>query len=258
MKKLFFCAAALAAALTVNAQGVDKVWNFTSIFDTDKTFNALDTVNPQPELIADELYTFGNTDKGFQANVGQSPKYFVEFLTEEDQDANKKVARLKSQGTGAVKVEDDKVDVKGALAFSVAGDSYVQVAAVSSSSSEVRRLALVTLAGEVVGTVDFDGNVGKKVDGEIVDAPFAFEYEGPATTLFLISMQNPDEDPAFKASGINYYKVAATNVVTFTMEAPLTALHSTAAAVKAQKSIENGRVVIRRNGVRFDALGQQF
>ncbi len=233
--------------MTVNA--ADKVWNFTDFTaDNVPTFTVGDGVTPDV-VVADELYVYGNAkDKAWAMDFDQSPKYFIDFLTVEDQNENKKLTRLKSGGAGSVK--DGKI--KGAIAFKVAGASFIQIAAVSSSGSETRKMQILNAAGEELESFKFDGNVGKKVDGEIVDPAFSYEYEGPATTIYIVSAETAEGDDSYKAGGINYYKIAATNVAPWNGE---TAVENTNAAVKAQKVIRNGQVVIMRNGVAYTVLG---
>ena len=82
MKKIFLFVA-VVAALTVNAE--DKVWNFATIFSANQTFSVGDGKTPDA-LVEGELYVYGNAkDKAFAVEVNQSPKYFVDFLTIDDQ-----------------------------------------------------------------------------------------------------------------------------------------------------------------------------
>lgn len=248
MKKFFLFAAAVATALSVNA--ADKVWNFTALFNADNVpaFTVGDGATPDA-LIQDELYVYGNAkDKAWAMDFNQSPKYFVDFFTVEDQDANNKVARLKSGGSGSVTAEK----IKGAIAFKVAGESYIQIAAVSSSGSDKRKMQILNAAGEVLKSFIFDGNVGKKVDGEIVDQPFSYEYEGGATTIYIVSAEAVDGDDSYVAGGINYYKIAATNVASWSDSQ---GFENIDASIKAVKTFENGQLVIIKNGVKYNALG---
>lgn len=249
MKKFFLFAAAVATALTINA--ADKVWNFTSMFTSENApaFTVGDGATPDA-LVADELYVYGNAkDKAWAMDFGQSPKYFVDFLTVDDQDADSKLARLKSGGAGSIK----EGKIKGAIAFRVGGDSFIQIAAVSSSGSDTRKMQILNAAGEELASFKFDGNVGKKVDGEIVDAPFSFEYEGPEADLFIVSAEGVDGDTSYKAGGINYYKIAATNVVAW--QAPQGVENVQDAKNTTIKRFENGQLVIIKNGVKYNALG---
>lgn len=252
MKKLFFFGAALLASFSVSAK--DCAWNFTTIFTEAKTFATGDGTTAEA-IVDNELYTYGCQDKGFSADVAQSPKYFVNFFTEADQNTDKKVARLKSQGTGSIA----EGAIYGALAFKVGGPSLIQVAAISSSGSAVRKMEVY--AGMTkIGEITFDGNIGKKVDGAIVTPAHTFEYNGnTAATIYIISAKNTGEGTAdadgYTAGGINYYKVAATNVIDWNSN---TAVENVAAqAQKAVKVIENGQLYIIKNGVKYNALGVQ-
>lgn len=246
MKKFFFFAAALVAAVTINAK--DCTWNFTTIFTENKTFEIGDGKTPEA-VVEDELYVYGNgKDKGWAADVAQSSKYFGDFLTVDDQDANKKLARLKSQGTGYLK----DGGVYGAIAFKVSGNSEITIAAVSSSGSAVRKMQVLTADGTEVASFTFDGNVGKKDNN---DQPFVANYTGAATTLYIVSAPQAVDaaTDGYTAGGINFYKVAATNVTSWST--PETAINNTAVEAKATKYMENGALVIVKNGVKYNALG---
>lgn len=252
MKKFFLFAAAVVAAMTIKAE--DKVWNFTALFTADNapTFTVGDGATPDA-LVNDELYVYGNAkDKAWALDFNQSPKYFVDFFTAEDQDANQKVARLKSGGAGSV--EADKI--KGAIAFKVAGASTITIAAVSSSGSDTRKMQVLDASGNEIASFKFDGNVGKKDgDGNIVTEPFVAEYNGAATTIYIISAGAVEGDDTYKAGGINYYKIAATNVASWSS---IQGVENVNAATKAVKTFENGQLVIIKNGVRYNALGAKL
>ena len=251
MKKIFLFAAAAIAALSVNA--ADKVWNFTALFNAENApaFTVGDGATPDA-LVADELYVYGNAkDKAWALDFGQSPKYFVDFFTEEDQDTDKKVARLKSGGTGSVSADK----VKGAIAFKVAGTSFIQIAAVSSSGAAVRKMQILNAAGTELASFKFDGNIGKKVEGAIVTPAFEYEYEGGATTIYIVSAEAVEGDDTYVAGGINYYKIAATNVASWSAQQ---GIENADVSVKAVKSFENGQLIVIKNGVRYNALGAKL
>ena len=275
MKKFFLFAAALFAALSVNASdGVDKSWCFTAMFTSSPTF----TKHAGPEaggdaLVEDELYVFGKEDKAWSMDFAAA-KYFNDFLLASDRNADKKLARLKSGGAGGVK----EGVYYGAIAFRVAGPSFIQVAAISSSSNavDVRKLVLVTEAGEEVASQLIDGNLGQpteetKADPEPQpkDDPIEFEYEGGETTLFIVSAEQATKidkgsmtDDEYKqakfdadgyvAGGINYYKIAATNVMPWKTPQGIDNIFS---GEKAEKFFRDGQLIIRRNGVEFNAIG---
>jgi hypothetical protein len=255
MKKIFLFVA-VVAALSVNAE--DKVWNFATIFSANQTFSVGDGQTPDA-LVEGELYVYGNAkDKAFAVEVNQSPKYFVDFLTIDDQvnaDAegkNGKLARLKSGGTGSVAADK----IKGAVAFCVAGPSYIQIAAVSSSGTAVRKMQILNAAGEELASLKFDGNIGKKVNGEIVDDPFELDYKGGATTIFIVSAEAVEGDDSYVAGGINYYKIAATNVAPW--KAPVVqGIEELLVSPKASKVVYNGQVVVVREGRMFNLLGAE-
>jgi len=262
MKKIFLFAAAVVAALTVNA--ADKSWNFTTLFPDAESIAAVQFTigdGQTPNALVDgELYVYGNgKDKAWAMDPLQSAKYFVDFLTQEEsipqetsEGINYKQTRLKSGGAGSVA----EGKIKGAIAFCVAGNSTVTVAAVSSSGSAVRKLQLLDANGTEVGYALFDGNVGK-LDGnkKIKDDPFVFNYVGGATTLYLVSaMQVTDAaTDGYTAGGINFYKVAATNVAPW---APQGINHVNASA-KTVKRVVDGQVVIERDGRMFNLLGAE-
>ena len=249
MKKLFFLAVAMCAAVSMNAK--DCTWNFTSIFTEAKTF-AVGDGKTAAAVVEGELYTYGNgKDKGFAVDVAQSPKYFVDFFTADDQDANNKVARLKSQGTGSVNAEG----VFGALAFKVSGNSTITIAAISSKGSDVRKMQVLDGTGKEIQSFTFDGNIGKKdANNEIVTEPFVVNYTGVATTIYIVSAPNTDAaTDGYTAGGINYYKVAATNVADWNSNA--SAVENAFVAPKATKMMVDGQMVIVRDGVKYNALG---
>ena len=251
MKKLFFFAAAMCAAVSMNAK--DCTWNFTSIFTEAKTF-AIGDGKTAEAVVEGELYTYGNgKDKGFAVDVAQSSKYFVDFLTAADQDENGKVARLKSQGSGYVNAEG----VFGALAFKVSGNSTITIAAISSNGSQVRKMQVLDGTGKEIQSFTFDGNIGKKdANNEIVTEPFVANYTGAATTIYIVSAPNTEAGAGvdgYTAGGINYYKIVATNVADWNSN--VTAVENAFVAPKATKMMVDGQMVIVRDGVKYNALG---
>ena len=262
MKKFFLFTAAIVAAMTVNAQE-DKSWNFTELFPTSGptfTKNA-DGLTPDA-IVANELYVYGKKgDKAWSMDFNQSAKYYVDFMTEEEsipvetsEGTLYKQTRLKYGGAGTVASDG----IAGAIAFCVAGDSYVQIAAISSSSTQTRKMQLLNIDGIELASWIFDGSIGKKdKDGNIVTPPFDFEYEGPATTLFIVSAPQATDETTdgYKSGGMNFYKIAATNVAPWSAPQGIEDIFT---GGKAVKMFENGQLIIIKNGVKFNALGTRL
>lgn len=87
---------------------------------------------------------------------------------------------------------------------------------------------------------------------------------GPATdgTVATIGVENPNTlvaaEAAFQIPGGDYiFTVDVVNMTFVAEEKEPTALHNVE-SVKATKVIENGKVVILKNGVRYNVLGAQF
>lgn len=279
MKKFFLFTAALVAAMSVSAASAasDKAWTLTQYTSSTKpTFTQHAGAEAGGDaLVEGELYVFGKENKAWDMDFGQSPKYFNDFLLASDRNEQGKCSRLKSGGAGSVKGGV----FQGAIAFRVAGPSYIQIAAVSSSSAQFRRLTLLTEDGEEVAFVLIDGSKGKPTEEtkelpepEPQDDPIEFEYEGGETTLFIVSAEQAtkidkgdmtddeynaarQEADGYIAGGVNYYKIAATNVLPW--QTP-TGLEELSFGPKAVKTIENGQLVIIKNGVRFNAIGSKL
>lgn len=104
-------------------------------------------------------------------------------------------SRLQTGGGGAP-VAPSKIPTTRYLSINVTGNSEIKFGMISSSSTAIRTLIIVN-EGETVldSIVNIVGNSA---------ITYTYNYNGPATKLYFYS----------RSSGINYYYVSATNVVT--------------------------------------------
>lgn len=189
MKKYYFFCVALFAALSMNAE--DKVWDFSVIFTEDHSQWGEEGAPVEAELVENELYIPASEKFSVDNTNSTSMKKWT---------TGSYHTRLKSGGSGNTE--------KNAVAFKVAGSSTIQVCAVSSSGSQIRKLVVADANGNIVGSQLVTGNDGK--DATI--APPTFEYSGVATTIYVYSAENDESDNSYTAGGLNFYMISATNV----------------------------------------------
>ncbi|MDD3078178.1 MAG: hypothetical protein PHH37_03620 [Paludibacter sp.] len=184
MKKSLLFISVLFLCSTMSA--ADKVWDFSILLTEDKT---LDVGNS--DVIAGELMAISE-----KMSIDNTSSTSMKKWT-----TGSYHTRLKTGGSGAVATAN-------CLALKVSGNSTIQVCAVSSSSSAVRKLEVASADGTVIGSMLVDGNAGKD---ETIDPP-TFTYTGAETVIYIYSAKNVDADTdGYTAGGLNLYMVSATN-----------------------------------------------
>ncbi len=224
MKKMLFLAATLFAAMAINAEV--KMWNVED-WDTSTFIMSGDSIIAS--FTVDGLtVTAGDTkDDNNKYNAFVMIDGNNKTWTGADEEI-KFTKRLKLGGAGKANART--------ISFPVSNGAFIEVWAMSSSSgdSNIRDLNFDTEFGTTVKTV--------KVGGDALEY-ITYKYSGDATSLMIYSV----------AKGLNVYAIR----VKTGSDVP-TAVENLEIAPKAVKVVENGQVVIIRDGVRYNTLGAQL
>lgn len=227
MKKIFLFAAAVVAAMTVNAE----VWDFSK-----DTINTVAAVN-----------AFGSA-QGFtlldKTSSDNKPYVAVDY---------------KNQAGAEATLTFDESPVKIAFSYKNSGDktevlklygSYLQIC-----RKGVKMVISCNPGDDIIITPKSYSKACEfavtGADKEVV----AFEKESEAA----VSLKATDAEVVFDSStpsDADKY-VQACQFVSIQVGAAQ-AIENTAAAVKAEKTFENGQLVIIKNGVKYNALGAQL
>ena len=234
MKKFFLFAAAVVSALTINAQVLD----FTEIiaqgdFGETRTFSK-DGVSL--------VVTNGNNKFAVDANKAKfgTPEAFV-------QDS----LRLKTGGASGS---------TSSMVLNVPADGKVYVHARTSSGGVARTLVFSQNGLDIMSANLLDADaVETTIEGDAgpetvkIFPVYSCNVKKGAIDLSYgqVGTGSTEADESkIKAGGINIYAII--------FEANAQAVDNVNAAVKAEKFYRNGQLIIRRNGVEFNALGVKF
>lgn len=177
-KTLLLSAIALVAFVSVNAQGVTKVWNFS-----EAPFGA------SPSVVLTSTSTVDGLTVGTDGTA-----LFTLTANTKTIDGVTYTYRLQTGGGGAP-VAPSLIPTTRYLAFNVGGQSTINVGMMSSNATSTRTLIIVNENQSVIDSiVNIDGAAAAK---------YTYTYTGAASKIYLYS----------RSSGINYYYVSATNVV---------------------------------------------
>ena len=105
------------------------------------------------------------------------------------------------------------------------------------------------------GKIDF----GPLAEGDNDYAKAGVEVKGNQWNTLTIDLTGKDLTKIFQVKMINYYALGSffiDNVYFY--NAPVTALENTIVETKAKKVVENGQLIIIRNGVKYDATGKMM
>lgn len=224
MKKIFFLAAAILAAVTINAQRIE----FTEAiavadFGASKVFAngevELEAVNVAGKMSVDANKTkFGTSS----ADMWQS------------------AFRLKTGGASSV-AEGKEMG----LTLYVPSAGVVKVYARTASGAAERAIIMTQDGNEVFNHAYLDAQA--VVEGDITIYPI-YTSEKVAAGEINIEFGKVPEGGAGSNGGVNIYAIEF-------IADPETAISNTTLAPKAQKIMENGQLVILRDGVKYNALG---
>ena len=106
-----------------------------------------------------------------------------------------------------------------------------------------------------------DGKIdcGPLAEGDKDYAKAGVEVKGNQWNTITIDLTGKDLTKIFQVKMINYYALGSffiDNVYFY--NAPVTALENTIVETKAKKVVENGQLIIIRNGVKYDATGKMM
>ncbi|MGN0235006.1 MAG: hypothetical protein ACI4BD_01645 [Paludibacteraceae bacterium] len=223
MKKLFFFAAALMAAVTVSAQRIE----FTDViaadaFGTTKTFT-----NGDVELTIDNRYG--------KMSVDANKTKFGTSAADMWQSTN----RLKTGGMSSV-TEGQELG----MTLYVPSAGVVKIYARSGSSSATRAVVLIQNDVEVLNHAFTDTEA--ITDGDVKIFP-VFTSEKVAEGEIDIQFGKVPEGESGSNGGMYIYAVEFVSDAQGILDASV--------APKAKKVMENGQMIIVRDGVKYNALG---
>lgn len=231
MKKFFLFAAAAIAALTVSAQTIDFPEIIASAdFGATRTFS-----NGSVSLVVNN----GNTKFAVDANkakFGTVDSFVQDSL------------RLKTGGASGS---------KSSMILNVPSDGKVSFHARTGSATTARILALSQNGMEIMSAnlIDADA-VETTIEGD--EGPetvkifpvYSCNVKAGAIELSYGQLGTGSTAEDAKAGGINIYAII--------FEGASQGVENAAAAVKAEKFYRNGQLIIRKNGVEYNALGAQL
>ena len=219
MKKFFLFAAALVAAMTVNAD----VWDFATWPETagytNQVKDNLGLYACSPSA-ATQITNFGQTEA--------SAKLFP--------DEYAGVNRFKLNGAGfASDPGFSATPTQRFVYFNVTAASNIKIWFRGGGSGD--RILYVTDGTNILGQM-------KTTNSD----PYIMEANSTGAGRIFI----------FADKAQNLYKIEATNVGTTTEYEEPQGFENANAAVKAEKFFRNGQLIIRKNGVEYNAIGTQF
>ena len=223
MKKIFFLAAAMLAAVTVSAQRIE----FTEViatgdFGTSRTFS-----NGDVELTIDNRYG--------KMQVDANKTKFGTSTADMWQSTN----RLKTGGMSSV-TEGQELG----MTLFVPSAGVVKVYARSGSSSATRAIVLIQDGVEVLNHAFTDTEA--VLEGEVKLFPI-FTSEKVSAGEIDIQFGKVPEGESGSNGGMYIYAIE------FVSDGQ--GVHDAMVAPKAKKVMENGQMLIVRDGVKYNALG---
>lgn len=223
MRKIFFLAAAMLAAVTVSAQRIE----FTEViavdaFGTSKTFS-----NGDVELTIDNRYG--------KMQVDANKTKFGTSTADMWQSTN----RLKTGGMSSI-TEGQELG----MTLYVPSAGVVKVYARSGSSSATRSIVLIQDGVEVLNHAFTDTEA--VLEGEVKLFPI-FTSEKVSAGEIDIQFGKVPEGESGSNGGMYIYAIE------FVSDGQ--GVHDAMVAPKAKKVMENGQMLIVRDGVKYNALG---
>lgn len=213
-KTLLLSAFAFIAILGLNAQ---TVWNFSNA-----PFGAVGAAGGTAVIPLTANYT---TPDGLTLGTDGTVLWTGLTASAKTIGTTSYTYRLQTGGGGA-NVLPSYLPVTRYLKFNVSGPSTFSIGMLSSSSTATRTLIVVNADQSVVDSiVNISGTTA---------AAYTYNYTGAASTIYLYS----------RASGLNYYFLSATNVVTTT---------SAVAEVLSDKGVSfNGTEILNTKGLSLE------
>lgn len=242
MKKIFLFAAAVAAAMTINAQEakVVVISELANYID----FEALcksDEAMTKPKIDSENAYTLANGTelKGFKNS--ENAEATVEWNIKEGYDTT--IPTPAWEGVDSLTVGSMFRAASGVTitlgAFKTSADGKLAVYYQPNGDSE-RGVSISVMGGEPKEFVGDGKKLGKMRPGYVAEIDLAAgSYDAGDVVIKLIVNKS-------NIFGVRIEKLAKEGV------------ENVQADVKAVKVFENGQLVIIKNGVRYNALGAQL
>lgn len=223
MRKIFFLAAAMLAAVTVSAQRIE----FTEVITTGDFGTSRTYSNGDVELIIDNRYGKMQVDAN-KTKFGTSTA-----------DMWQSTYRLKTGGMSSV-TEGQELG----MTLYVPSAGVVKVYARTGSSSATRAIVLIQDGVEVLNHAFTDAE--GVAEGEVTLFPI-FTSEKVAEGEIDIQFGKVPEGESGSNGGMYIYAIE------FVSDGQ--GVHDAMVAPKAKKVMENGQMLIVRDGVKYNALG---
>ena len=244
MKKIFLFAAAVIAAMTVNAQEpnvvvLSEVANYIdfqalSVSDPAMTAHTVTSTDPYELANGSKLVGFLKSDGTEAANTWNTKTSYNTTMP------TPSWAGVDSLKCGTMfRAASGTTIVLGAFTTTAEGKLYVYY----QPNGDSERGVEVSVYDEVVAGTDLTG-VGNKIDG------IRPAYAG-YITLAAGSYDAGDVVIKLVSNTSNIFGVAIEKL-------PAQGVENVDAAAKAVKKFENGQLVIIKNGVKYNALGAKF
>lgn len=239
MKKFFFLAAALVAAATMNAQ----VYHFNNIADT-YTLEGSEDGN----AFSATTYTMDGVD-GFSVNyAGESAKGYIYLVANENiffEYSNSGSKNNVVKTGNHMLVCDSKNFVLNVKNLKADDEVYLLYSAKGATAATLTNAdnANTTVMEDAEVTNDKKGDNEGMADGEYV-----------LTLMHVKAVANGGIKIKETTGGMRVFAIGINVVPTLDEES---ALENTS-AVKAVKALENGQIVIIKNGVRYNVLGAKL
>ena len=240
MKKFFLFAAAIVAAMTINAQTV-VVLNEVANYIDFEALSKSDADMTAATIDSEHFYTLGNGSvlkgyknaEGAEASVEWNTKdtYNTTMPTPEWQGVDSLKAGTMFRAASGVSIE------LGAFKTKAAGKLVVYFQPNGDSNRGVE----ISLYGDVLGTFE---KSGVKIDN--IRPAYAAEVELPAGVY--------DAGDVVIKLVVNKSNIFGVRIEALQGEG----IDNVSESVKAVKTFENGQLVIIKNGVRYNALGAKL
>ncbi|MBR1878631.1 MAG: hypothetical protein IJ814_06480 [Paludibacteraceae bacterium] len=223
MKKVFLFAAAVVAAMTINAEQIT--------FSEVAAKGSLDG-----EIFADGDFSLTITDTdAAKLEIDANNCWFGDAT-----DQVKFEYRLKTGG---------KSSAKNALTLTVPAAGKLYIYARTGSNSDATRTVVLTQDGKELYNNVVKEDDAIKVAGLDNKEP---EKETNVYPAIVVDVEEGDIDVAYPVNAVNFYAFA------FGAPAAPQAIDNVKDAVKAEKIYRDGQLIIRKNGVEYNALGAQL
>ena len=239
MKKFFLFAAAVVAAMTINAHEAEQTIIVVEDYCNYINFQAVTSSTTVPTSEENTWYKFANgaVCKGFKKS-------------DNTEAANSWNVKETNTANTFPMPNETKIDsVKWGTVYRAASGSSIELGAFELKEEGAVEVFFQPNGNSERGVTITFGDIIAECKQAVENKNVAFK-----AVLTLSAGSYDAGDIVIKAVG-NTVNIAGVNIVGL---AATQAIENTAAAVKAEKFFRNGQLIIRKNGVEYNALGAQL